>query len=76
MAGPAYYLRYNKSFNRMGGQMRYVTADTARAQSKTASNGARKTNAQADIGYARRNSMSSSSASVTFVSFDGEGTLL
>ncbi|MEZ6074032.1 MAG: hypothetical protein R3C10_28085 [Pirellulales bacterium] len=24
---PAYYLRYNKSFSRMGGQMRYVTAD-------------------------------------------------
>lgn len=24
---PDYYLRYNKSFNRMGGQMRYVTAD-------------------------------------------------
>ncbi len=22
-----YYLRYNKSFNRMGGTMRYVTAD-------------------------------------------------
>ena len=24
---PDYYLRYNKSFNRMGGQMRYLTAD-------------------------------------------------
>ncbi len=24
---PDYYLRYNKSFNRMGGEMRYVTAD-------------------------------------------------
>jgi len=24
---PDYYLRYNKSFHRMGGQMRYVTAD-------------------------------------------------
>jgi hypothetical protein len=24
---PDYYLRYNKSFNRMGGQMRYITAD-------------------------------------------------
>lgn len=22
-----YYLRYNKSFNRMGGEMRYLTAD-------------------------------------------------
>lgn len=22
-----YYLRYNKSFNRMGGMMRYVTSD-------------------------------------------------
>ena len=27
MDNPDYYLRYNKSFNRMGGQMRYVTAD-------------------------------------------------
>jgi hypothetical protein len=27
MSNPDYYLRYNKSFNRMGGQMRYVTAD-------------------------------------------------
>ena len=24
---PDYYLRYNKSFNRMGGEMRYLTAD-------------------------------------------------
>ena len=24
---PDYYLRYNKSFNRMGGTMRYITAD-------------------------------------------------
>ena len=24
---PDYYLRYSKSFNRMGGTMRYVTAD-------------------------------------------------
>jgi hypothetical protein len=24
---PAYYLRYCKTFHRMGGQMRYVTAD-------------------------------------------------
>jgi hypothetical protein len=24
---PAYYLRYNKSFSRMGGEMRYLTAD-------------------------------------------------
>jgi hypothetical protein len=24
---PDYYLRYNKSFNRMGGSMRYLTAD-------------------------------------------------
>ncbi|OQC07804.1 MAG: hypothetical protein BWX80_00834 [Candidatus Hydrogenedentes bacterium ADurb.Bin101] len=27
MDNPDYYLRYNKSFNRMGGQMRYVMAD-------------------------------------------------
>lgn len=27
MDNPDYYLRYNKSFNRMGGTMRYVTAD-------------------------------------------------
>lgn len=27
MDNPDYYLRYNKSFNRMGGQMRYVQAD-------------------------------------------------
>lgn len=27
MDNPDYYLRYNKSFNRMGGEMRYVTAD-------------------------------------------------
>ncbi|HNR33649.1 MAG TPA: hypothetical protein PKO36_00620 [Candidatus Hydrogenedentes bacterium] len=27
MDNPDYYLRYNKSFNRMGGRMRYVTAD-------------------------------------------------
>ena len=27
MDNPDYYLRYNKTFNRMGGQMRYVTAD-------------------------------------------------
>ncbi len=27
MDNPDYYLRYNKSFNRMGGQIRYVTAD-------------------------------------------------
>ena len=27
MDNPDYYLRYNKSFNRMGGQMRYVTSD-------------------------------------------------
>jgi hypothetical protein len=27
MDNPDYYLRYNKSFNRMGGMMRYVTAD-------------------------------------------------
>ncbi len=27
MDNPDYYLRYNKSFNRMGGHMRYVTAD-------------------------------------------------
>jgi hypothetical protein len=27
MDNPDYYLRYNKSFNRMGGQMRYLTAD-------------------------------------------------
>ena len=27
MDNPDYYLRYNKRFNRMGGQMRYVTAD-------------------------------------------------
>ena len=27
MDNPDYYLRYNKSFNRMGGQMRYMTAD-------------------------------------------------
>ena len=24
---PAYYLRYCKTFNRMGGELRYVTAD-------------------------------------------------
>ena len=24
---PAYYLRYNKSFSRMGGEMRYLQAD-------------------------------------------------
>ena len=27
MDNPDYYLRYNKSFNRMGGEMRYVTSD-------------------------------------------------
>lgn len=27
MDNPDYYLRYNKSFNRMGGEMRYLTAD-------------------------------------------------
>lgn len=27
MFNPDCYFRYNKSFNRMGGQMRYVTAD-------------------------------------------------
>ncbi|HOZ49679.1 MAG TPA: hypothetical protein PK468_23965 [Candidatus Hydrogenedentes bacterium] len=27
MDNPDYYLRYNKTFNRMGGEMRYVTAD-------------------------------------------------
>jgi len=27
MDNPAYYLRYCKTFSRMGGQMRYVTAD-------------------------------------------------
>ena len=27
MDNPAHYLRYNKSFNRMGGTMRYVAAD-------------------------------------------------
>ncbi|NLN93931.1 MAG: hypothetical protein GX130_11580 [Candidatus Hydrogenedens sp.] len=27
MDNPDYYLRYNKSFNRMGGEMRYMTAD-------------------------------------------------
>ena len=27
MDNPDYYLRYNKTFNRMGGQMRYLTAD-------------------------------------------------
>lgn len=27
MDNPDYYLRYNKSFNRMGGSMRYLTAD-------------------------------------------------
>ena len=27
MDNPDYYLRYNKGFNRMGGRMRYVTAD-------------------------------------------------
>jgi len=27
MDNPDYYLRYNKSFNRMGGQMRYASAD-------------------------------------------------
>jgi hypothetical protein len=27
MDNPDYYLRYNKSFNRMGGTMRYATAD-------------------------------------------------
>ena len=27
MDTPSYYLRYNKSFNRMGGRMRYVTTD-------------------------------------------------
>lgn len=27
MTNPDYYLRYNKSFNRMGGTMRYVTSD-------------------------------------------------
>ncbi len=27
MNNPDYYLRYNKSFNRMGGEMRYLTAD-------------------------------------------------
>ncbi len=27
MDNPDYYLRYNKSFNRMGGQMRYLSAD-------------------------------------------------
>jgi hypothetical protein len=27
MDAPAYYLCYNKPFNRTGGQMRYVTAD-------------------------------------------------
>ena len=26
-SNPDYYLRYNKSFSRMGGQMRYLTAD-------------------------------------------------
>ena len=27
MDDPDYYLRYNKSFNRIGGQMRYVQSD-------------------------------------------------
>ncbi|MCD6354301.1 MAG: hypothetical protein J7L95_02020 [Prolixibacteraceae bacterium] len=27
MDNPAYYLRYNKTFNRMGGEMHYLTAD-------------------------------------------------
>jgi hypothetical protein len=27
MDNPDYYLRYNKTFNRMGGSMRYITAD-------------------------------------------------
>jgi len=27
MDNPDYYLRYNKSFNRMGGEMRYISAD-------------------------------------------------
>lgn len=27
MDNPDYYLRYNKSFHRMGGQMRYLSAD-------------------------------------------------
>ncbi len=26
-AHPDYYLRYNKSFSRMGGEMRYLSAD-------------------------------------------------
>jgi hypothetical protein len=26
-SNPDYYLRYNKSFSRMGGQLRYLTAD-------------------------------------------------
>jgi hypothetical protein len=27
MDNPAYYLRYCKTFNRMGGEMHYLTAD-------------------------------------------------
>jgi hypothetical protein len=29
MDNPDYYLRYNKSFNRMGDQMRYMMADNS-----------------------------------------------